>query len=358
VTGLFPPQEQRWHLDPGVHLTPQAAERVCRETAGQPFDPAARSLNADWGTHYDGKQIQRWAEHFGKQVVALREEERQGYREGSRPTGPENAPELLAIGMDGGRVQEREKDPDTKSRWHENKVLTISSYRREPPQEPGGDPEPVRLVTTCVGTMEHSQRFGQLARVEAERRGIRQASEVVVLGDGGSWIDTVAEEHFPCHQRIIDFFHVDERLADCAKAVHPADAAKRKSLAGRLESNLWAGKTRLLIRWLEQQCTALGPVRTNDPEDHPRRVLQENLTYMQRHAAQMDYPSYRAKGWPIGSGVTESGVKLFNKRVKGTEQFWNESGVEAIMALRAMWLSQDDRWHHYWWYGRLLRQAA
>jgi hypothetical protein len=79
---------------------------------------------------------------------------------------------------------------------------------------------------------------------------------------------------------------------------------------------------------------------------------------MTRHAGQMDYPRYRAQGWPIGSGVTESGVKLFNKRVKGTEQFWNEPGVEAIMALRAMWLSQDDRWHHYWWYGRLLRQAA
>jgi hypothetical protein len=54
-------------------------------------------------------------------------------------------------------------------------------------------------------------------------------------------------------------------------------------------------------------------------------------------------------------GKCESWV---NKRVKGTEQFWNEPGVEAIMALRAMWLSQDDRWHHYRWYGRLLRQAA
>ena len=42
----------------------------------------------------------------------------------------------------------------------------------------------------------------------------------------------------------------------------------------------------------------------------------------------MDYPRYRAKGWPVGSGVTEAGVKQFNKRVKGTEQFWTEEGVE------------------------------
>ena len=237
-------------------------------------------------------------------------------------------------------------------------MLTISSYRREPPPEKGGDPEPVRLVTTCLGTMENSTHFGKLARVEAERRGIRQAQEVVVIGDGGSWIDTVAEEHFGCHVRILDYYHVTEHLAACAKAVQPVDEAKRKALAERLESNLWAGKTTLLIRWLERQCAAVGPVRPTDPEDHPRRVLQENLTYVQGHASQMDYPAYRAKGWPIGSGVTESGVKLFNKRVKGTEQFWSEPGVEAIMALRGLRLSQDDRWHHYWWYGRLLRQAA
>ena len=33
----------------------------------------------------------------------------------------------------------------------------------------------------------------------------------------------------------------------------------------------------------------------------------------------MDYPTFRRKGWPIGSGVTESAVNQFNKRVKGTE---------------------------------------
>jgi len=62
----------------------------------------------------------------------------------------------------------------------------------------------------------------------------------------------------------------------------------------------------------------------------------------------MRYPEYRAKGWPIGSGITEAGVKQFNKRVKGTEQFWGEPGVEAILALRGHWVSQDDRWDRYW----------
>ncbi len=62
----------------------------------------------------------------------------------------------------------------------------------------------------------------------------------------------------------------------------------------------------------------------------------------------MNYPTYRSNGWPIGSGETEAGVKQFNKRVKGTEQFWSEPGIEPILALRSTWLSQDARWERYW----------
>jgi hypothetical protein len=58
----------------------------------------------------------------------------------------------------------------------------------------------------------------------------------------------------------------------------------------------------------------------------------------------MDYPRYRRRGWPIGSGATESGGEQFSKRVKGTEQFWSLPGVETILGLRVLWLSQDDRW--------------
>jgi hypothetical protein len=41
-------------------------------------------------------------------------------------------------------------------------------------------------------------------------------------------------------------------------------------------------------------------------------------------------------------------VKQFNKRVNGTEQFWIPPGVEGILALRSLWLHQDDRWSPYW----------
>jgi hypothetical protein len=211
----------------------------------------------------------------------------------------------------------------------------------------------VRLVTTYVGTMHASHRFGPLARAEAERRRIRQAWEVVVMGGGAAWLHAAAAEHFGGHPRILDFYHVDERLGNLATALCPGDARRKKRLADRLESQCWEGQVGPIIRWLQQQAKALGPPRQSDPAEHPRQVIAEHRGYLQRHQGHRDYPRYRAQGWPIGSGVTAS--ELFNQRVKGTDQFWNESGVEAMLALR---LSQDDRRHHYWLWGRRLRAVA
>jgi hypothetical protein len=86
-------------------------------------------------------------------------------------------------------------------------------------------------------------------------------------------------------------------------------------------------------------------------------VLATNLGYFQKHKDHTNYPAYRSKGWPIGSGITESGVKRFGKRVKGSEQFWNVSGVEAILALQGKWLS-DDQESSYYWLGRPVKARA
>lgn len=54
------------------------------------------------------------------------------------------------------------------------------------------------------------------------------------------------------------------------------------------------------------------------------------------------------QAWPIGSGNVQAGVKGFNYHIKGTEQFWTKPGVEAVMALHDLWMSQDLRWDRYW----------
>ena len=47
---------------------------------------------------------------------------------------------------------------------------------------------------------------------------------------------------------------------------------------------------------------------------------------------------------PVTTPWMESVVKQMSLRVKGTEMFWNDpQGAEAILQVRAGWLSDDDR---------------
>jgi hypothetical protein len=334
-------------------LSPKAAARVAREAATQSFDNAARALNLDWGTEFDGKQIQRWGEAFGESLVRKREAELAASDRGQLPASKENEHELLVIGMDGGRVQTREKSQETGSRWKEDKVLTVTSCLRGD----GAGKPPAKVMTTTVATMQDAHAFGKLARLEAEKRGVRKAVQVIGIHDGGNWIDPLWERHFPAHKRILDYYHAAEHLHAAARAACPAVDVDATQLAGRLVDLLWHGSVESLLEKLAELSEQAGVPQESDPKTHPRRVLADNLGYFTRHKDQIDYAACRANGWPIGSGITESGVKLFGKRVKGTEQFWSVAGAEAILALRSKWLSEDEE-STYYWLGRVPKARA
>lgn len=301
---------------------------------------------------WDGKQIQRWAEAFGDRLVWERDAEVRAYQQGLRPvsSGP-NEPALLVIGVDGGRYQSREKNEETGSRWKEDKVCTVTTYL---PGD-GRERKPQKRVTTLVATSRDAEAFGPMVRVEAERRGLCAAETVTLMGDCGNWIDPLHQAHLPAHPRIADYDHAVEHLRgglalhwEASRAVLGVDSPQVPKLAEKLESWLYNGQVKKVIRCLQKESQKLGPVQESDGEHHPRRVLSREAGYFQRNQQHMNYPEYRAKGWPIGSGNTEAGVKQFNKRIKGTEQFWGERGIEPMLAMRGVWICQDLRWQRYW----------
>jgi hypothetical protein len=346
VTGLFPPQERDLNLPTEGHLSTHAAEKVVIEAATGSFDTAASKLNHDWATTLDGKQVQRWSERIGGNAVARREQELQKMKKPNyQPPCKANEHELLVVGLDGGRVQTRQKSEDG-TRWREDKVVTVSSYICGTHTK---DAEPQKLVTSHLATMEGVDHFGRLARLEAERRGIRNAQQVLVMGDGATWIDGVAEKHFPHAVRIVDWYHATEHLSDAAKAVHPLKETESKELAKRWETMLWNGEFDTLLDGLRAESAKVGDPPKSVPTNDPRQILRTTVGYFETRRDKMDYPTYRKNGWPIGSGTVESGVKLYNKRVKGTEQFWNPDGAEAILQLRSEWLNDPTDIHYRLW---------
>ncbi|HUT23798.1 MAG TPA: hypothetical protein VM492_05600 [Sumerlaeia bacterium] len=50
--------------------------------------------------------------------------------------------------------------------------------------------------------------------------------------------------------------------------------------------------------------------------DPDAKKLWEHAMYFEKHHETMDYPEYRKKGWPIGSGSVESACGQFGDRVK------------------------------------------
>lgn len=330
----------------GVPLTPLAAERVAREGAMQVFDLSARALTTDWhlSDPLEATQVKRWSERLGERLVEERAQAVKALEGGIKPEGPLNPPRLLVMGLDGGRVQTKDKDPETLSRWKEDKVASFTSYI---PGD-GKDQEPQKLVTTYVATMGDACAFGPMVSVEAYRRGLWQAPVVLNISDAGNWIDPLAELQHLADVRIIDFYHADERLFEVARALCGKETPEATAFGKELENLLYDGKVEAVITILKAKAQGLGPKQAGDGPAHPREVLRQNLGYFEKHQAHMKYGEYRRNGWPIGSGNVEAGVKCFNKRIKGTEQFWSEEGVEAIMALRALWMSQDQRWDRYW----------
>jgi len=74
-----------------------------------------------------------------------------------------------------------------------------------------------------------------------------------------------------------------------------------------------------------------------------RRIVSLTLEYIKTNAHRMDYARYRRQGLPVTSAIVESLITQFNQRVKGTEKFWIQGSAEAVLQIRAAYLSEDDR---------------
>src|SRR6185369_14085163 len=104
--------------------------------------------------------------------------------------------------------------------------------------------------------------------------------------------------------------------------------------------------------WLATQAHALkhdGPdpvlaaLRALPPGEHRDAALG----YLEPRLAQLQYPTFRAAGYPIGSGIVESANKVVvQDRLKGSGMHWAPASVNPMLALRTIVCA--DRWDEAW----------
>jgi hypothetical protein len=110
----------------------------------------------------------------------------------------------------------------------------------------------------------------------------------------------------------------------------------------------WQGKVALVIEKLRERQQEEGLPLKGESESSVRSVLAKTLRYLENNQDKMKYDEYRKAGLPIVSSLVESMVKQISRRVKGTEKFWGEEGAEAVLQLRADYLSDDDIMADFW----------
>lgn len=209
---------------------------------------------------------------------------------------------------------------------------------------------PAQLVERIAAEVEH-QRSRYDAPISAIQDG---APELWRLLD-----DMSERHHIAIAERVIDRFHVDERLADaCAHATGSGAVGPELYEQWRYLLDHSDNAVDQIIRHLDAlvwHCQ-LGAMEGDPPPSFwfARGVVDlradalaavvAHLEYFRRYRRQIRYASRRRRGLPIGSGPTEGACKsLVTVRFKRSGQRWFESGVVPCLSLRALHLSDRLR---------------
>jgi hypothetical protein len=202
------------------------------------------------------------------------------------------------------------------------------------------DAQPIEQARYLAGLTDLDMLGTQL-RQQAGQVGMDRVDQWIGLSDGGQGLETFFEVYFPRATLILDFYHAAGHLGDLAKA--------------------WSDETTtaasLLNAWRHQMRTEGGGavLRTLEGLDRSGRspeALEEYrlvTQYVRKNAYRMDYPSYQAKGWQIGSGSMESGCKTtVCQRLCGGGMRWGVDGADSVSHLRALFQSEPNQWEAFW----------
>lgn len=312
-------------------LTPYLQEQLAHLGTWMPFEPAAAMLARFTQVQVSEATARRLTEVVGRAYEAVQHAEVDQLLE-ELPPVPEG-PDKAVVSVDGAMV------PLCGGEWAEVKTLVVGEV-----EEPGAPavamgPAPFRpeVRTTALSycsRLADVEHFNDAVLGELHRRGVERAGQVAAVSDGAEWIQGFVDLHCPQAIRILDFAHAAERLALVGQTVAPDDPGWLTPQLHRLKHT---GPEPLLAE-LHQQVAA---------QPQPPPEVSEALAYLAKRVGQLQYPTFQAQGWPIGSGIVESANKLIvEARLKGAGMHWARPNVNPLLVLRNA--ACNDRWDEAW----------
>lgn len=239
------------------------------------------------------------------------------------PTGP------LVVGIDGGMIF-------VDGRWQEVKLSCLYEMT-DRVETPTRGSLTARQVIAVRGTPE--TLAAQLWPL-AEARGAPER-RVAVLGDGAPWIWNLAAELFVDRVEILDWYHADEHVSAVARVLYGEGTEKAATWRDAQLDRLWTDRVDQTIEALR----FLGPHQRTVAK---RTAVADLTRYLATNQHRMQYQTFRAAGYPIGSGAVESAVShVVQQRMKRVGMRWRAAGADAMLALRSIYRS-TGAWDRFW----------
>jgi hypothetical protein len=303
------------------------AELLARLGGAVPFAEARDLLHLVLGVRVSEAALRQRTYSAGRAALAA---------EAADPAGAARtpaAPARVQLSLDATKV------PLVGGAWTDVKLAAFADLA----------PDGTATNLSYVARWEPAERFGGSITPEAQRRGVDEARLVVSPNDGAEWIqgnlDLVAHRAV----RILDFPHAAEHLGVVAGLVCGEGTGEARAWAAAQRQALLDDGPAPLLAALAA-CQAQGPcagARADAEGRTPAEQLAREVAYFTKRAAQLDYPTFRERGYPIGSGIAESGHKVvIAPRRKRAGQHWADHHLNPLLALRCA--ACNGRWDATW----------
>ena len=311
------------------------ASEICKMALLSPSEDMAVRLLSDKGININVKTLRKIIRDVGQTGLSRRGVISVDQKQ-TTPSG------TLVIGIDGGRLRERQTKPGRKKQDQERQGYTTDW--KEPvlftmylSDERGNIDKNFKPVYDA--TMQGKDYAFGLIETYLDAMDTSAISRVVFCGDGAPWIWSRAEElltrRFPNKEiwQVLDYTHAKQALEEILDLL-PARCKEADKIGKIFKDALWKGE----IDTMEKL------IRVNFTGKRREKALNKWSNYFHANGKRMQYSLFKDKGLPQGSGSVESAIRrVINLRLKSCGSFWRKENAEIYLFLRSQLIT--GRWN-------------
>jgi hypothetical protein len=311
-----------------------------------PFEVAEELLAELSGVSLSDSRLWQLSQQAGQKLEqACQQQVTQQFETTAAPLRSGAGPRRLAwgrrgVGMDGVMIHIRGEG------YKETKLGGLfeieTRSKAEKGLEPSEPPQACASDQSYIFYLGGPQEFGQRLWLEANRREWELALATEVVGDGAAWVWNLGREHFGGAVEVVDWYHAKQHLWQAAKLLYGEGSLKAGNFVAIYEELLYQGEAERVASGIELNLNKL----TQPVSEERAALIEREANYFRTNRSRMAYQHCREAGFVIGSGMVESGCKLFKQRFGASGMRWSRSGATNLMPLRAAVMGQcfDQVW--------------